>query len=203
VELAIFAGVVERDVAVGAAFPLIDFATVEWLGVDVDAYGALLEFRQVQDLMDGLERIDVDRVGPVHFVDFGGDDFAGTAVGVLFLDPEILYFQPADRSGHPAVLIAMIVDPAVLANFPANSHTLEQIVLENQIPCVVSLGEEEIFFQCFRAHRVMDDVVLNIFEREIALRDSGETFDPIGDGELLDGQLFWHGRKIITPKRSR
>jgi len=45
VELAVFAGVVERDVAVSAAFALIDFATVKGLGIDVDAYGALIEFR--------------------------------------------------------------------------------------------------------------------------------------------------------------
>jgi hypothetical protein len=49
---------------------------------------------------------------------------------------------------------------------------------------------------------VLDDVVLDIFEREIALGDSGKAFDPVGDGELLDGDLFLHGRKIITPKRS-
>jgi len=44
-ELAVFTCVVERDVAVCAALALIDFATVERLGVDVDAYGALIEFR--------------------------------------------------------------------------------------------------------------------------------------------------------------
>jgi hypothetical protein len=54
VELAVFAGVVEGDVAVSAAFALIDFAAVEGLGIDVDADGALIEFGQVQNLMDGL-----------------------------------------------------------------------------------------------------------------------------------------------------
>jgi len=48
----------------------------------------------------------------------------------------------------------------------------------------------------------VDDVVLDSFENEIALGDGGEAFDPIGDGELFDGELFWHGRKIITRKRS-
>jgi len=54
VELAVFAGVVKGDVAVSAAFALIDFAAVKGLGIDVDAYGALIEFGQVQNLMDGL-----------------------------------------------------------------------------------------------------------------------------------------------------
>jgi hypothetical protein len=44
VELAVFAGVVERDVAVGAFFFGVDFATVEGLGIDVNADGALIEF---------------------------------------------------------------------------------------------------------------------------------------------------------------
>jgi hypothetical protein len=54
VELAVFAGVVEGDVAVSAAFALIDFATVEGLGLDVDADGPLIELGQVQDLVDGF-----------------------------------------------------------------------------------------------------------------------------------------------------
>jgi hypothetical protein len=44
VELAVFAGVVERDVAVRAFFARVDFAAVEGLGIDVDADGALIEF---------------------------------------------------------------------------------------------------------------------------------------------------------------
>jgi hypothetical protein len=43
VEFAVFAGVVKGYVAVRAAFALIDFATVEGLGIDVDADGALIE----------------------------------------------------------------------------------------------------------------------------------------------------------------
>jgi hypothetical protein len=60
VKLAVLAGVVERDVAVGAFFALVHFATVEGLGVDVNADGALVELRKIQDLMDRLERIDVN-----------------------------------------------------------------------------------------------------------------------------------------------
>jgi hypothetical protein len=190
VELAVFAGVMERDVTVGAAFALIDFATVKRLGVDVHAYRALIEFRQIQDLMDGLERIDVHGMRAVHFVDFGGDDFAGTAGRVFFFDAKILDFQPADRSGHPAVLIAMIVNAAVLADFPANGHALEKIVFENQIAGVISFGEEEIFFECFGSDGVVNNVVLNIFERKTALGNSGEALDPVGDGKLLGGELF-------------
>jgi len=44
-ELAVFAGVVQGDVAVGALFACVDFAGVERLGIDVDAYRTLFEFR--------------------------------------------------------------------------------------------------------------------------------------------------------------
>jgi hypothetical protein len=201
VKLAVFAGVVERDVAVGAFFALVDFATVEGFGIDVNAHSPLVELRKIQNLMDGLERIDVHRMGAVHFVDFRGNDFAGTAGGVFFFDAKILDFQAADGSGHPAVLIAMIVDAAVLADFPADGHALEKIIFENKIARVIAFGEEAILVERFGTDGVLHDVVLDIFKRKVALGNSGEALDPIGDGELIDGELFWHGRKIITLKR--
>jgi hypothetical protein len=140
--------------------------------------------------MDGLERIDVHRMGAVHFVDFRGNDFAGTAGGVFFFDAKILDFQAADGSGHPAILIAMIVDAAVLADFPADGHALEKIILENKIARVIAFGEEAILVERFGTDGVLYDVVLDIFKRKVAFRDSGEALDPIGDGELIDGELF-------------
>lgn len=92
----------------------------------------------------------------------------------------------------------MIVDAAVLADFPADGHALEKIVFENEIARVISFGEKAILVERFGADGVLDDVVLNGFESEVALGDGGEIFDPVGDGELFDGELFWHGRKIIT-----
>jgi hypothetical protein len=93
----------------------------------------------------------------------------------------------------------MIVDAAVLANFPANGHALEEVILENEIPRVIPSGEEQIFVERFGPHSVADDVVLNIFESEVALGYCSKAFDPVGDAELFNGKFFWHGRKIITP----
>jgi len=107
----------------------------------------------------------------VHFVDFRGNDFAGAAGGVFLFDAKILDFQAADGSGHPAILITMIVNPAVLADFPADRHALEEIVFENEIAGVIAFGEEEIFFERFGAHGMVDDEVLNVFEREGAIGD--------------------------------
>jgi len=137
----------------------------------------------------------------VHFVDFGGDDFTGAAGGVFFVDAEILDFQAADGRGHPAVLVAVIVDAAVLADFPADSHALEEIIFENEIAGVIPFREEKIFVERFGFNGVLDDVVLDVFESEVALGDGGKAFDPVSDRELLRGELFWHGRKIIPPKR--
>lgn len=82
----------------------------------------------------------------------------------------------------------MIVNAAVLPNFPADGHAFEKIVLENKIACVVAFGEKEVFVQRFGLDGVLDDVVLDIFEREVALGNGREAFDPVGDREWLDGE---------------
>jgi hypothetical protein len=37
-----------------------------------------------------------------------------------------------------------------------------------------------------------DDIVLDVFESEIAPGDRGETFDPISDGELFGRDVLCH-----------
>lgn len=96
----------------------------------------------------------------------------------------------------------MIVNAAGLADFPADGHALEEIIFENEIARVIAFGEKAIFVERFGAHGVLDDVVLDIFEGEAALGNGRKAFDPVGDGELFDGELFWHGKKIITPKEA-
>ncbi len=113
----------------------------------------------------------MDGMRAVHLVDFRGNDFAGAAARVFLFDTKILDFQAADGCGHPAILIAMIVDAAVLTDFPANGHALEEIVFENEIAGVIAFGEEEIFFERLGTDGVVDDVVLNVFEREGTIGD--------------------------------
>src|SRR5258708_24990445 len=105
--------------------------------------------------------------------------------GVALLHTKILHSQPPDRSGHPAVLVAMIMNAAELPDLPANGHALKYVVLENQVACVIAAGEEEIFVQGFRTNGVLHDVVLDGFQGELALRDGGEVLHPIRDGQLL------------------
>ena len=43
---------------------------------------------------------------------------------------------------------------------------------------------------------MVDHVVLNVVESEVAVGDRGEMLDPVGDVELLDGGFLWHGRSF-------
>src|SRR5260370_19736676 len=147
IQLAVFAGVVQRDIAVGASLAKIDLASVEGLRVNVDADGALVEFCEIQNLMDGLERIDISRMGGVHFVDVGRNDATGAMRDIALVNAEILDLQPADGSGHPAILIAMVVNAAGLADLPADGHALEDFVLEDEIAGVVALRKIAVFFE--------------------------------------------------------
>jgi hypothetical protein len=88
----------------------------------------------------------------------------------------------------------MIVDAGELADFPADRHTFEEIVLEDEVAGVTALGEIEIFFEGVRADVMLDDKVLDVFEREILCRDGGEVFDPVRDGELVGGEFVEHER---------
>ena len=194
-ELAEFGSVVEGNIAVGAFFELIDFAGVERLGVNVNADGALIVFGQIENLMDGFEGIDVDGIGGVHFVDVGRGEPTRAGVvgdGVAVFDAEILDLEAADGGGHPAILIAMIVDAGELADFPADGHTFEKIVFENEIAGVAALGEKNIFFEGVGADVILDDEGLDVFEGEILGGDGGEILDPVGDGELGGGEIVGH-----------
>jgi hypothetical protein len=119
---------------------------------------------------------------------------AGAALCVAFLDAKILYAQPADGRGHPAILVTMIVNAAALADLPANGHALEDAVLENQVARVVSLGEEKILFQRLRTRRMVQNIILHGFEREVAFANGRQASNPVIDDQLLrrDFHLFVH-----------
>ena len=192
-QFAVLAGVVQRNVGVSSFIAVVDFAHIERLGIDVDADSALLKFGQIQNLVNRFERIHVGGMRRIHFVRVGGSEVTSVFRGVVLLDAEILYFQAADRGRHPAILVAMIVNAAELADFPADGHTFEHVVPENQVAGVTAFGKEEIFLERFWTDGVVQNVVLNSFQGKVAVGYRGEIFDPIGDVELFDGELFGHG----------
>src|SRR5258706_6743944 len=139
IELAVFARVEERHVGVRALVAQIDFATVKGLRVNVNADGALIEFGKIDHFVNGLDGIHIRRMRGVEIVGIRRNDFASALRGVALIHAVVLHAEAADGRGHPAVLVAMIVDAAVLADFPADGHALEEIVLENQIARVAAL----------------------------------------------------------------
>jgi len=86
----------------------------------------------------------------------------------------------------------MIVDAGELADFPADGHTFEKIVFENEIARVAALGEEKVFFERVGADVILDDEILDVFERKVFGGDGGEILDPVGDGELRGGEIVGH-----------
>jgi hypothetical protein len=109
----------------------------------------------------------------------------------------VLNSQTPDGRGHPTILVAMIVDAAVLANFPADRHALKQIVLENQIAGVVAFRKIAVFVQSLRKDGVADDVVLNILQCKFSDWNTSEPLNPICDCELFDSDVSCHGKPPI------
>ena len=68
IEFAVFAGVVQGDVRISSAVERIDFATLIGIRVDVNAGGALVEFREIEDLMDRLFALNGSRMIVIHDV---------------------------------------------------------------------------------------------------------------------------------------
>src|SRR5262249_13497433 len=100
----------------------------------------------------------------------------------------------ADGSGHPAFLVAMIVNATELADFPADGHAFEEIVFEDKVAGVAAFGEEKVFFEGFGADVILNDEILDVFEREIFGRDGREILDPVGNGKLRGGEIVGHRR---------
>jgi hypothetical protein len=142
--------------------------------------------------MNGLQRIDVHGMRGIHVVLIGGDELAGAVVGIAIVDAKILDAQAADGRGHPAILVAVIVNARALADFPTDGHALEEGILENEIASVAALGEEAVFFEGLGADVVGHHVVLYGFKSEVPLVKGGEIIHPGGDGELFGDGLLRH-----------
>ncbi len=159
----------------------------------MDADGTLVEFGTVHDFVDGFHGIDESGMASVQLVDISRSDGAVAGGGIDFLYSIIANVQVADGRRHPAVLIAMVVDAAVLADFPTEGHAFEQGILEDEIAGVIPFGEKDVLFKAFGADGMVDDVILDGLEAEIVFRDGGETGDPVGDIDLLsDGDVLGH-----------
>lgn len=185
IEFAVFAGVVQGHVGICSFIERINFAARIGMRVDMNAGGALIELRKIQNLMDRFFALHSARMSAVHIVKNAGSEAAGAAIAIFFLHAKILDPQFPNGHGHPAILAAMIVNAASLANFPANGHDFEKIALENQVPRVMAFGVKKIRLQSGGANLMLLEVVFDIFESEVFAMDGGEAANPVIDGYLL------------------
>ncbi len=91
------------------------------------AGGLLIELRKIQNLMHRLFGLDHGGMRRVHVVRIGRNQFAIAVRRVAIFHAEILHAQAADRRHHPTILIAMIVDPADLADIPADGQNFKKL----------------------------------------------------------------------------
>src|SRR5277367_3480503 len=168
----------QRDICVCAFIHGIHFAGIVRIRIDVHAGRGLIEFRQILHLVDGLFGTHDGGMRRIHSVGIGGDQLTAAVRGVLIFHAEILHAQTADGRDHPAILAAMIMDAAELADIPADREDFKEFAFVDQIPGVVAVGVKNVGGQGFR---------LNGF----AL---GE-FQHAGNGEFF----FWNGAELFHP----
>jgi hypothetical protein len=100
---------------------------------------------------------------------------------------KILDAQLADGDGHPAILSAVIVNAAGLAQFPADGHDFEEFAFVDQITRVMALGVEKIRLERFAANGMLLQIVFDIFEGELLAMDFRERLDPVVNMQLRHG----------------
>ena len=123
--LAVLGGVVKPDLAASVLFGRIDDAGIKRARVDVKADGALAELAGIEHPVHGFERIDGAGLKRVDLDDIGGAEIAGSGLDVLTENFVVFHPKTADGRGHPAILVAMIVNAAQLANIPADCEHFE------------------------------------------------------------------------------
>ena len=88
----------------------INQAAAVRLGIDVQTYGPVVEFREIQDLVHRFSRVYSSWHRSVNFESVGWLKPAIPGLVILLDHSKILDPKPADRYSHPAVLILMVVD---------------------------------------------------------------------------------------------
>ena len=183
-EFAVFAGVMQGDVGVRSFIKRVDFTTGIRMGVDVNAGGALIEFGEIEDLMDRFFALHGAGMIVVHVIGNAGRDTASAAGVILILDAKILNAEFANRYSHPTILPAMIVNAAGLANFPADGEHFEEAALIDEIPRVVALGVEKVRLESIRENLILLEIFFDLRKREILTMNGRKAADPLIDLEL-------------------
>ena len=133
----VLGSVVQFDFAAGALLCGIDDAGIEGPGINVNTDGALVEFSRIENAMDRRQRVDGTGVRGIHLYGFSGLDGAFAGSNILMNDMVVLDHQTADGDGHPAVLVAVVVDGTGVTDLPANGDELVKRSFVDQIASIV------------------------------------------------------------------
>jgi len=158
---------------------------IERLRIDMKAYGAIVEFRKVEYLMDRLFELDLRREAIGKFERIGFPKFAIPGCFIDRVDGEILSLQSSDRDRHPASLLAMVMDSRDLAAIPADRHQLKSIVLEDKIPSVKLLAPEKIFLDRVDLDRILAEEIVDRFADESLVGYFAKTANKVVDGDSI------------------
>jgi hypothetical protein len=151
----------------------------------VQADRALVEFAGIEDTMHGLVWIHGAGMLGIHLNSFGGLDVAFSGSHILLDHAKIFYQQPADRDGHPAVLVPVIVDRARLAGFPANCKQFIERSFIDEVASIVLAVPGEIGSKRIRAERVILQEFAELFRLvECGFRKFTECGDKLVDWDL-------------------
>src|SRR5579859_1475104 len=95
-------------------------------GIDMQTYGPLAKFRRIIDFVYRLGWIYGGRRCRVHLNYVAGSEITGAILQVLGKHFVVLHQKPANRYGHPAILLFMVVDRTALAGLPTNGQQFIQ-----------------------------------------------------------------------------
>lgn len=110
----------KTNLAACALLGRVDDAGVEGARVHVEADSALIEFTAIDHPVDRVGGIDRAGLKDVHLHGVERFEVAASGFEIPVYEMEVFHLQAADGNGHPAVLVAMVVDGAELAGLPAD-----------------------------------------------------------------------------------
>ena len=115
--------------------------------------------------------------------------------GIEIFDAKILHSQAADGRDHPAILFAMIVDAADLADIPADGENFKELAFVDQISGVMAIGVKKVGSQGLR----LNGFALGEFEHagngEFFFRNGAELFHPFINGDEFHRLFIFRRRR--------
>ena len=159
----------------------------------MQTHRAFVKVFWIDDPVDRIGGVNCARTSRVHFDCVCRSQLTSPGIQILRPEMEIFHQQAARGHEHPAVLVAMIVHRADLADFPANGNQFVQRRLVNQIAGVVLPVPADIGDQRLRrdagAFEEGKDVTRVI---ECGLWKLVQLRDEILNGKLLRNNLHCH-----------